>query len=39
MLAASVLVGLPDYREARKLLIDGGDYIIGQLLIESTHTG
>ena len=38
-LAASVRVGLPDYREEIKLLIDGGDYIVVELLIEGTHTG
>ena len=38
-LAASVRVGLPDYREEIKLLIDGGDYIVVELLIEGPHTG
>lgn len=38
-LAASVRVGLPDYREEIKLLIDGGEYILVELLIEGTHTG
>jgi len=38
-LAASVRVGLPDYREEIKLLIDGGEYIVVELLIEGTHTG
>ena len=31
-LAASVRVGLPDYREEIKLLIDGGEYIVVELL-------
>ena len=34
-LAASVRVGLPDYREEIKLLIDGGEYIVVELLIEA----
>ena len=38
-LAKSVRVGLPDYREEIKLLIDGGEYIVVELLIEGTHTG
>ena len=38
-LSASVRVGLPDYREEIKLLIDGGEYIVVELLIEGTHTG
>ena len=38
-LASSVRVGLPDYREEIKLLIDGGEYIVVELLIEGTHTG
>jgi hypothetical protein len=38
-LAASVRVGLPDYREEIKPLIDGGEYIIVELLIEGRHTG
>ena len=38
-LAASVRVGLPDYREEIKLLIEGGEYIVVELLIEGTHTG
>ena len=38
-LAASVRVGLPDYREEIKLLIDAGEYIVVELLIEGTHTG
>jgi hypothetical protein len=29
---------LPDYREEIKLLIDGGEYIAVELLIEGTHT-
>ena len=37
--AASVRLGLPDYREEIKLLIDGGEYILVELLIEGTHTG
>lgn len=37
--AASVCMGLPDYREAIKLLIDAGEYIVVELLIEGTHTG
>ena len=36
-LAATVRVGLPDYREEIKLLIDGGEYIVVELLIEGTH--
>jgi predicted ester cyclase len=38
-LATSVRVGLPDYREEIKLLIDGGEYIVVELLMEGTHTG
>ena len=38
-LASSVRVGLPDYREEIKLLIDGGEYIVVELLIEGTRTG
>lgn len=38
-LATSVRVGLPDYREEIKLLIDGVEYIVVELLIEGTHTG
>ena len=38
-LAAGVRVGLPDYREEIKLLVDGGEYIVVDLLIEGTHTG
>ena len=38
-LAASVRVGLPDYREEIKLLIDGGEYIVVELLIQGTNTG
>lgn len=38
-LATSVRVGLPDYREEIKLLIDGGEYIAVELLILGTHTG
>ena len=38
-LASSVRVGLPDYREDIKLLIDAGEYIVVELLIEGTHTG
>ena len=37
--AASVRVGLPDYLEEIKLLIDSGEYIVVELLIEGTHTG
>ena len=37
-LAASVRVGLPDYREDIKLLIDGDDYIVVGLLIEGAHS-
>lgn len=37
-LATSVRVGLPDYREEIKLLIDGVEYIVVELLIEGTHT-
>ena len=32
-------MGLPDYRKEIKLLIDGGEYIVVELLIEGTHTG
>ena len=32
-------MGLPDYREEIKLLIDGGEYIVVELLIEGTHAG
>ena len=39
VLASSVRLGLPDYREEIKLLIDGGEYIVVELLIEGTHTG
>ena len=38
-LAASVRVGLPGYCEAIKLLVDTGEYIVVELLIEGTHTG
>jgi predicted ester cyclase len=38
-LVKSVRVGLPDYSEEIKLLIDGGEYIVVELLIEGTHTG
>ena len=38
-LASSVRVGLPDYHEEIKLLIDGGDFIVVELLIEGTPTG
>jgi predicted ester cyclase len=38
-LASNVRLGLPDYREEIKLLIDGGEYIVVELLIEGTHTG
>ena len=38
-LASRVRVGLPDYREEIKLLIDGGEYNVVELLIEGTHTG
>ncbi|MEM1229047.1 MAG: ester cyclase [Pseudomonadota bacterium] len=38
-LVADVRVGLPDYREEIKLLIDGGEYIVVELLIHGTHTG
>ena len=37
-LASSVRGGFPDYREGIKLLIDGGEYIVVELLIEGTHT-
>jgi hypothetical protein len=37
-IAASFRVGLPDYREEIKLLIDGGEYIVVELLIEGPHT-
>ena len=32
-------MGLPNYRKEIKLLIDGGEYIVVELLIEGTHTG
>ena len=38
-LAASVRVGLPDHREEIKPLIDGGEYITVELLIEGRQTG
>lgn len=38
-LVASVRVSLPDYREEIKLLIDAGEYIVVELLIEGTRTG
>ena len=38
-LVHEVRVGLPDYREEIKLLIDGGEYIVVELLISGTHTG
>ena len=38
-LASSVRVGFPDYREEIKLLIDGGEYIGVELLMEGTHIG
>ena len=38
-LVANVRVGLPDYNEAIELLVDGGDYIVVELLIRGTHTG
>ena len=38
-LATSVRVGLPDYRKEIQLLIDGGEYIVVELLIEGAHTG
>ena len=38
-LVANVRIGLPDYREEIKLLIDGGEYIVVELLIRGTHTG
>lgn len=38
-LAANVRVGLPDYREEIKLLIDSGEYVVVELLIEGTHIG
>ena len=38
-LASSVRVGVPDYQEEIKLLIDGGEYIVVELLIEGTHAG
>jgi predicted ester cyclase len=38
-LAASVRVGLLDYREEIKPLIDGGEYIVLELLIAGRHTG
>jgi predicted ester cyclase len=38
-LAANVRVGFPDYCEEIKLLIDGGEYVVVELLIVGTHTG
>ena len=38
-LVKDVRVGLPDYREEIKLLIDGGEHIVVELLIHGTHTG
>ena len=38
-LASSVRVGLPNYREEIKLLINAGEYIVVELLIEGTLTG
>ena len=35
-LAASVRVGLPDYREEIKLLIDGGGYIVVKRSLKGT---
>lgn len=32
-------MALPDYRGDVKLLIDGGEYIVVDLLIEAPHTG
>ena len=36
-LASSVRVGLPDYRQEIKFLIDGGEYIVVERLIEGTY--
>ena len=36
-LAKEVRIGLPDYREEIKLLLDSGDYIIVELLIHGKH--
>ena len=38
-LVNDVRTGLPDYSEEIKLLIDGGDYIVVELLITGTHSG
>lgn len=38
-LATSVRVGLPNYREEIKLLYQGGEYIVVELLIKGTHAG
>ena len=38
-LVAEVRLGLPDYGEEIKLLIEGGDYVVVELLISGTHTG
>lgn len=38
-LVGDVRIGLPDYGEEIKLLIDGGEYIVVELLISGTHTG
>lgn len=38
-LVDEVRIGLPDYSEEIKLLIDGGEYIVVELLISGTHTG
>ena len=38
-LVDEVRVGLPDYGEEIKLLIDGGEYIVVELEIFGTHTG
>ena len=38
-LVHDVRVGLPDYGEEIKLLIDGGEYIVVELEIFGTHTG
>ena len=32
-------MGLPDYREEIKLLIDSGEYIVVELLIKGTYVG
>ena len=38
-LVAEVRLGLPDYGEEIKLLIEDGPYVVVELLIKGTHTG